>query len=379
MRELLSKILYRFFSLFPIKNKKILFQSYYGANYGCNPKYLSEYIVSHYPDKFKVVWCFVSPNNHKGVFGVTIVKHGGISYSYHLATAGTIIHNYRMETSFRKRKRQLYIQTWHSSLRLKMIEADAEGAMSKRYKEMAINDSKQIDLMVSGCKFSTDIFKRAFWYNGEILNIGTPRTDIFYKQDDTIKDKVRCTLGIDDQVKILLYAPTFRANHSLEYYDVDVNKVLGALNDKFGKQWKMVIRLHPHLQNLSHEMVGKYDGRVIDATNYDDIQELLYTSDALISDYSSLVFDFMFTNRPIWLYASDYEEYIRKERGVYFDISTLPFSLSQNNAELIDNIYKFNQATFESLIMNFKNTIGSFEKGNASKLLTENIIRLKSL
>lgn len=379
MKDLLSKIIYRFFSLFPVKKKKILFQSYYGANYGCNPKYLSEYIVSHYPDKFKVVWSFIYPSDYKEIAGIKKVKHGGIPYSYHLATAGTIIHNYRMDTSFRKRKGQLYIQTWHSSLRLKMIEADAEETISQHYKEMAIKDSMQIDLMVSGCKFSTDIFKRAFWYNGKILNIGTPRIDIFYKRDNDIKNKVRRTLGIDNKVNILLYAPTFRDNHSLEYYDVDVNNVLGALKDKFGKQWIMVIRLHPHLQNLSHEMVENYDGRIIDATSYDDIQELLYASDALITDYSSLVFDFMFTKRPIWLYASDYKEYIQKERGVYFDISSLPFSLSQNNKELIDNIYSFNQATFESLTMEFKKNIGSFEKGDASKSLAEKIIRLKSL
>ena len=106
-----------------------------------------------------------------------------LKYFYELCTAKVIITNFRTTNIFKKRKNQYYIQTWHSSLRLKQIEKDAEDSLPESYIEMAKEDSKKCDLLLSGCRYSTDIFKRAFWYDGEIFEYGTPRNDLLINSD----------------------------------------------------------------------------------------------------------------------------------------------------------------------------------------------------
>lgn len=368
-----------FFRLFPINPAKVLFQSYYGANYGCNPKYLSEYIVCNHSERLKPVWAFTDIEKYRGIPGIGLVRYGSVRYFFHLCTAGTIVHNYRMPVWYKKRERQLYIQTWHSSLRLKMIERDAEKSLKPNYKEMALHDSEQISLLLSGCKFSSEIFHRAFWYDGELLEAGTPRTDIFFHSSDSIKRKVYEALGISLSRKTLLYAPTFRESHTTEAYDVDFCRVTQALERRFGGEWVVVLRLHPHLMNISSRWVGEGEAQIVDATRYDDIQELLCSVDAVISDYSSLVFDYMFTGRPIWLYASDYEVYRDKERGLYFTLEDLPFSLAQTNEVLISLIEKFDRESYQDRVNAFHKKTGNFEVGKASEIITNRILKEQKL
>ena len=110
-----------------------------------------------------------------------------MAYYYCLATAGTIITNYRMTSDFRKRPGQIYIQTWHSSLRLKMIEKDAEASLPVHYVEMAKKDSLQLDYLLAGSEKSREIFERAFWYQGQIVNTGTPQCDILFEDRGPLK------------------------------------------------------------------------------------------------------------------------------------------------------------------------------------------------
>ena len=137
--------------------------SYYGSQYGCNPKYLSQYIVAHYPG-YDVVWAFVHPKQYRNIAGIRIVRYLSIRYFYELCTCKVLITNYRMTLLFQKRKKQCYIQTWHSSLRLKMIERDVEDKLPVNYKRMALKDSLNIDYLLSGCGYSTSIFHSSFWY-----------------------------------------------------------------------------------------------------------------------------------------------------------------------------------------------------------------------
>ena len=135
---------------------------------------------------------------------------------------------------------------------------------------MAKVDSKKLDLLMSGCKCSTDIFKRAIWYDGEIFEHGTPRNDILVKSDSNLNGMVKEKLKIDKDKKIILYAPTFRKNNNLEIYNIDYSKIINKLKDKFGREWVFLVKLHPHLVSKSDELVyGKY---VLDVTKYDDIQ-----------------------------------------------------------------------------------------------------------
>ena len=365
LKEYLVKFINKIMRIFPIKKNRCFLYSSYGINYGCNPKYISEYLVENNPE-IEVVWAFNYPEKYD-IRGVKKVKNMSLKYFYYLSTSKFIVTNFRTPVEFKKRDKQIYIQTWHSSLRLKMIEKDAEDTLPQNYIKQAKEDSKKLDYLVSGCKYSTEIFKKCFWYDGEILEIGTPRNDFLL----TIKEKkirgIKDNLDIGDE-KILLYAPTFRKDNNLDVYNIDYERLLNNLEKKYNCKWKILLRLHPHLINIMPEIKLE---NVINVTRYDDIQELLAISDILISDYSSLMFDFTITKRPCFLYVPDLEEYQSKDRKLYFNVKELPFKIAKSNDELIDKIVNFSNEEYNKSLELFLNKIGSYENGKASQKIAE--------
>lgn len=367
MKHTLYILLIRIFRLLPLRRKSILFMSYYGSQYGCNPKYLSEFITRNHPS-WSVVWVFNNPQRYH-IQGVTKVRYLSWQYFYQLCTCKVIITNYRMTDLFIKRKNQVYIQTWHSSLRLKMIEKDTEASLPPHYVKMAQNDSRQLDYLLSGCAYSTSIFKRCFWFNGAILPTGTPRNDLLFQENDVLKANIKQRISsqqISSHHKVALYAPTFRKGNSLLYYNIEYHRLIQSLKNMQDADWVILVRLHPHLRNLSQSLLNgnKY---AIDVTDYDDIQELLYISDVVISDYSSLIFDYAITKRPCFLYVPDLESYISGDRALYFDIKELPFPISKTNTELCTQIEKFDLEQYKDNVTSFLDSIGSYESGNACK------------
>lgn len=364
MKEFIYLWVIRFLNvLFPVKTNKVLFISYYGNQYGCNPKYLSQYMVQQ--DKhWDVVWALVHPDKYK-ISGIRKVRYMSLPYFYELCTSKVIVSNYRMTSLFRKRKGQLYIQTWHSSLRLKMIEKDTETTLPPHYIRMAKADSKNIDVLLSGCQYSTSIFKHCFWYEGEIASTGTPRNDLLFREDLHLRREIFRQIGIPAEVKIALYAPTFRKGDLLECYDIKYEGLTNTLEKRFGGTWRIAVRLHPHLRNKSKQLLSD-EASVIDVTQYDDIQELLFISDLLVTDYSSLMFDFAMTQRPCFLYVPDWDEYIWKDRALYFKLEELPFPICQKQDELLEKIMRFDSSNYTKRIAAFLESIGSYETGHAS-------------
>lgn len=370
---MIRQFVYSILRFLPIKNNRVLFIGYYGSQYGCNPKYVSEYLITHHQKDVEVVWAFTQPNKHN-IDGVRKVRLGSVLYLLMLATSHFILTNYRMTPDFKKRRKQIYIQTWHSSLRLKKIEKDTEDTLPLDYLKMAKNDSKQIDYVVAGCQISHNTFANSFWYAGKILDVGTPRNDMLLFPDKEKVGKIKSQLKIDERKSIVLYAPTFRNDKSVSCYNIEFERLRKALHEKFGHEWVVLVRLHPHMINYH---LFDNDSEIIDVTSYDDIQELLVISDVLITDYSSLMFDFAISGKPIFLYASDLEHYCQKERNLYFDVKDLPFPLAQDNDNLIANIQSFETKDYKDKIDRFNAQTGSYEQGTASaaiaKLIMENI------
>ncbi|CRK81681.1 CDP-glycerol glycerophosphotransferase family protein [Neobacillus massiliamazoniensis] len=368
-----SLIIIFIFNCLPIKNNKIFLFSYYGSQYGCNPKYISEHILKRYPkDKFDLVWAFNDLSNKGNIAGVRTVKTMSIKYFYELCTSKIVITNFRTTNLFRKRKNQFYIQTWHSSLRLKQIEKDAEDLLPLDYVEMAKQDSRKIDLLLSGCKVSTEILKRSFWYNGEIFEQGTPRNDLLFQQSKDLRKNLLNKLNIPDDYRVVLYAPTFRKNNQFEVYNLDYPKILEKLSDKFGGRWIFLVKLHPHMLSQDRQFMGN-NQMVKDVTKYDDIQELLSIADVLISDYSSLIFDYSITKRPCFLYVPDLFEYTHQDRPLYFNLTDLPFTTATNNPMLLEKIDYFNTNEYNKTMADFLTKTGSFEEGKACEALTKRI------
>lgn len=372
IKRWLALLVIHIFNSFPIKKNKVFLFSYYGSQYGCNPKYITDYLLRHaQEDRFDIVWAFNDLESKQLSGQVRQVKTMSLQYFYELCTSKVIITNYRTTDLFVKRKNQYYIQTWHSSLRLKQIEKDAETVLPATYVQMAKRDSEKCDLLISGSHYSTKIFERAFWYEGEIFEHGTPRNDLFFQWDHEQKGEVLTKLNISSRYNVLLYAPTFRKDNRLEVYDLDYLKLTETLTKKFGGEWIILVKLHPHLLSKSSEL--GFGDKVIDVTSYDDIQELLLISDILISDYSSLIFDFSITKRPCFLYVPDLEEYTSSDRKLYFDIKELPFISASTNHNLFEKINDFEVDDYQKDLEEFLHHIGSYEKGMANQYLLSRI------
>ena len=362
----MKKILFTWIcQLLPIKRDKILFISHLGKGYGCNPKYICEFLRNSHPGEFKLHWvydptCFSKENIPQGVLPVNLYS---LRFIYDILTCGFLISNTRIPLwfNFKNRKGQCYIQTWHSSLRLKKIERDAK--LGEDYERTAQCDASKTKLMVSGCRFSSDIYKRAFWYTGPILEVGTPRLDFLLNQSESNKFAIFDKVGLESDSRYILYAPTFRKGGSLEAYNIDYKLLVDTLVKKFGGKWKVLCRLHPNLiGKVSFDNVAE---ECIDVTNYNDIQELLVISDMLITDFSSCMFDFAFMRKPCILYASDYLQYIKNERDLYFEIQSLPFPLATTNDNLVTVVNNFDQDSYVNKVNEFLSTIGTFETGEA--------------
>lgn len=238
-----------------------------------------------------------------------------------------------------KRKGQHYLQTWHG-FALKRIEADAEQALDGPYVRGCMQDSAQCDLMVSGSGFMTQLYQRAFWYDGPVAEYGSPRNDVLFSSQPHLLQKVRQAFSLPENQKLVLYAPTFRSDHSSRAYNLDVPSLLDACHTRFGGSWSCLVRLHPNVAKHSTGLFAYNGSTILDATAYPDMQELLYAVDMLISDYSSCMFDFALSGKPCLQFATDIESY-RQDRNFYFPLDRLPFPLSSSNPALCQAVRSF--------------------------------------
>ena len=370
LKSLIKTVFFHLCGFLPIVKSRILFFSYYGAYYGCSPKYISDTLQKKYGDKIEIIWAFNKINrSNKPPFG-KIVKYGSPQFIIAFRTSKTICTNFNLPTDLKKRQGQIYVQTWHNSTRLKRTHADVINGLSQHFISMAKTDAQQIDYLCCGSEFMYGVMKKSFWYSGEIVKCGIPRNDILICNSQEKKDKIKKNMGIPSSKKILLYAPTFRNNRAMENYQLDIKKCLFTLKNKTGKDWIALLRLHPHLINANTENIMK-QGFTMDVSPYDDISELLLITDILITDYSSIMFDFSLTKKPIFLFTTDQEEYQEKDFGFYFNLASLPFPIAENNDILNKNIKNFDNKLSQINIENFHKKIGCFENGDASEKMVD--------
>lgn len=360
-------LFFYFFRIFGIKKNKIVCISFNGKYYTDNPKYIIDELISQYPQKYDIVWLVKEVNKEKQNNGIRQVKINTLKGIYEMVTAKIWISNGRMEFFVRKRKKQYYIQTWHGSLALKKIEYAVLDKLPEHYKQVMKNDTNMTDIMISNSTFCTTMYKKDFLYNGNILEIGSPRNDIFINKtldSNSILDEIH----ISNDDKILLYAPTFRNSYEDNPYDIDFIKLKEKLDNITKENWKILIKMHPNVKK--YDYLIDFNENVIDLTSYSDVQKLIYVCDLLITDYSSTMFEAMIAKKDVFLYIKDYEEYVN-ERGYYFEFNELPFEKAKNNIELhkiIEN-YKFNDS--KNRYENFEKKVGLKETGMASKNVAE--------
>lgn len=359
----LISLLFLVMRVFPIRKKKIVCCNMKGKRYGDNPKYIVDELIKQKPD-YEIVWLIRPEYKTEVPEGIRPVSYNIFHIVYELATAGFWIDSNTKHFGTLKRKNQYYIQTWHGSYGLKKLFRDILDKITLLDKKSVQHDAGQWDLLLSNSRFTTQLYKRALWYDGEVMECGSPRNDIFFKDRQIYIEKVKNFFHIQGK-KTVLYAPTYRSDFGTDKYRLDYDLLRKSLEKRFGGEWAVLVRLHPNNISDAADFM-EYTDHVINATEYADMQELLAACDVLVSDYSSCMFDFVTKKAPCFIYATDVQKY-KDERDFYFDIHELPFPLAENNEEMEKNILQFDQKGYDDKLQALFDTVGLCDEGNACK------------
>lgn len=376
IRTLFRNLLWYYYGFYKIENKKIVIDNFNGNGYGDNPKYIVEELLKR--DSSYDIVCTVSKNNlntrNNIPNNIRTVVYESKEWVKELSTAKVWIGNTRKCHFYRKRKNQLYIQTWHGGIAPKYIEKDAEEQLDKKYVAYAKKDSLAIDLLISDSRWQTEMFRRAFWYNGTIIESGLPRNDklLDVEFNQEVKEKYDKYFNLDSDVVKILYAPTFRKNMNVECFNLNFDEIVESFEKYYKKKAVILIKLHPNMMHLSNKI--KYNVKVLDANKGIDTQTLEIYSDVLITDYSSMMFEFLLMNKPCYLHAYDYDNYI-KERMLHFNLQDLPFPFSKTEKELKENVQKFDKKLYHKKVKAFLKNEKIVATGTASKEIADIIER----
>ena len=353
----------------PVKKDKIVFNNFNGRGYGCNPKYIAQELLRRGLG-YELVW-LVADKKTDLPDGIRPVEIYTRQARIELSTAGVIVSNVKNGPYFEKKDKQYYIQTWHGDFALKYIEGEAERSLSPEYLAMTKSYSQRIDLVLSGSIPFSNIVRSSFWYDGEILESGLPRNDIFFDKDSDIPGQIRKLLDIPRQTKIVLYAPTFRDNGSAFPFP-DFIAILNMLEKITGKEWVFVVRLHPNDLTRSGEI--QFCSKVINGSVLSDMQDLEKAADLLITDYSSIIYDFVLQNKPVILFTPDLDSYRTNCRDLRPLYNELPFVRAVSHLELIEKLpMLFSRIYQEKVEAFFKKEVLSFDDGRAAKRVVERI------
>lgn len=367
----LSQIFLRIFFIFPIKKNRIFFSSFDGKNYDCNPKYIFEYMIREWGDNYAYVWCINDktkiPRNQK----IICVSYHSLLYFFYLFTSKVIISNLGREASLPKRNQQILINTWHGGGAYKKCANEIAKKSKSRllfvkstWKQRANNT----DFIISSCKMQDKAFNVDFYLNNsKFLKTGMPRNDIFFRitpiQIQKIKENICAKYKINENKKLILYAPTQRRNTSgvliTNKFNIDIEKICKAVNERFGGESILLYRYHIGTQGITFN-------HAIDVSNYPDMQELLLIADILITDYSSSIWDYSFTYKPGFLYTPDLEQYI-KETNFHTPIELWPYPYAETIDKLCNEILQYDEKSAHKKIQKHHLSLESYEKGNAAE------------
>lgn len=364
----------------PVQNNKVMFVTFQG-DYTCNPKYISEQL-SAMDENIEIVWSSRRTNlSHYDSFppNVHVVEQYTMAFYEELASAKVWVVNSVdfLKNPIHKKPEQFLIETWHGSLGIKKFDKNSNSG--RRWVEAAELCGKIADFCVSNSVFENGVYRETFWPKTEILEYGHPRNDILIPENkgkrDEIKARLSKKLHINEDTRVILYAPTFRDSKTFSCYDIDYELLLETLHAKFGGKWEVLVRFHPTVRRYNKGKLFMNKELVIDVTDYPDIQEIMAITDVAITDYSSWIYDYMLLRKPGFIYATDIWDY-NSERGFYFKLETTPFPIATCNEELMENVLNFNEEKYKEQVELFLKDKGCFETGTASKRVAKKIAEI---
>lgn len=333
----------------------------------CNPRYIVDELLKRYPNvEIVVAGDGIPLDEYAEEKRIRWVPRRSVQHFYEQATSRVWLDNANNCSWFPmlKKDSQLYLQTWHGSLGLKMIDAQNQTARWLRNMDYA---SPLTDYLLSNSDFEDWVFRTTYWPNTPILKTGHARNDLFFDASAVVKarEKAFHGLSVDPSAHLALYAPTFREQSQYSIADVDFESIAASLERRFGGAWVIAVRSHYRGKLDTDELTNRFPC-VVSATTYPDIQELMAASEVGITDYSSWICDYVLTGRPGFLLVPDLDEYAKHDRGFYYPLESTPFPVCLTSSDLCKAIESFDEEAYKVHAAQYLKTLGCMEDGHAS-------------
>lgn len=341
------------YKLIPVDDKMVIFISFHGRGYSDNPRAIYEAMKKDSKfDGYRFIW-FIKNHKNKNIVidGAEIKEYFSIPYFYYMSKAKYWVINCKMPEYMKKKNSQVYLQTWHGTP-LKRLGHDiqvSENATFYRsgmsYKEMCKSydvDVERYNYMISPNKFCTEVFQSSFGINRErLIETGYPRNDFITNatKEEVIELKKKFNLPLDK--KVLLYAPTWRDNsYVASGYTFELQANFKKWKEVLGDEYVVVFKPHYLIIN-KYENDSELEGFLYSIPASAEINELYVLSDCLVTDYSSVFFDYAVLNRPMYFYMYDLDDYRDELRGFYLDIYTeLPGTIYESEENMLKDIHE---------------------------------------
>lgn len=389
IRFIKNRLRYAVYHFSEIDDKAVIFESFMGRNYSDNPRAVYEYMLSSNEyEEFTFIWAFKDIDKY-GEYNTLknkrthTVKYGSRSYYRAYGTSKYWISNSRIPEAIYKKRSQVYVQCWHGTPLKKLgydIQVEGKNALNsnKDIREKYRSDAKRYSFMLSSSRFCTEKFisafnLKAFGKENIIIEQGFPRNDILSNYEEKDVEAVKRRLGIPKEKRIILYAPTWRDNqHESGRGYVYANELnFDKLKEALSEAYVVLFRTHYFVANRFD--FEKYRGFVCDVSDYEDIGELYIVSDMLITDYSSVFFDFAILKRPIIFFMYDLEEYKEEIRGFYLSLDELPGNICVNEESLIEEIFKSQKGYINPEYNEFNSKYNYLDDGHVTERVVNTV------
>lgn len=387
-KELIHKY-QKYYKKYSLDDKMILFEVYGGRNYTCSPKAIYEKLImmDEFQD-YQMIWAFIDPSKHSVApfKNLKIVKSLSDDYYKYCSKAKYWIVNSIMPEHIAKKDEQVYVQCWHGTP-LKRLRCDIEvnGAVLNTIDEIRKRndiDAKRFSYFLSPSAYCTEKFTSAFnlkalGKSDIIIEKGYPRNDTLFNKDENLIKDIKKKLAIPLDKKVIAYFPTFRDNQhdsSLGYtYKLAID--FDRLQKRFGDEYVILFRPHYFIANSID--ISKYKGFIINVADYDEINDLYLISDVMLTDYSSVFFDYANLHRPILFYMYDLEDYKENLRDFYISLDELPGPIATTQDELENNLAHLDDvmAKYALKYQKFNAKFNYLDDGSSSERVIKEIFK----
>lgn len=355
----------------------VLYTSFHGRQYSDSPRAIHEELVRRNAP-LEHLWV-VADGQCEVPGSAKVVRNESREHYEALASSRYVVTNDHFHDWFARRPEQVCLQTWHG-VPLKRLGFDVG---DRRYASNRFTRwEQQVDnwqYVVSPNRFSTPILRRAYAIEGEMLETGYPRDDVLARPDrEVLTGELRRRLGIPEGRRVVLYAPTYR-DHVFDQrgrYRLDLQLDLERLRAAVGHDTVILFRKHHYIVD---PVPTDPHGFVRDVSQYPDGTELMLAADVLVTDYSSMMFDFANTGRPMLFFTYDLDAYQDEIRGFYLDfVEAAPGPLLRTTDELADALGDLDavRASYGSRYDAFTAKFCELDDGHASARVVDRVFSL---